>query len=145
MAEAQRLRGRLQFADSQLFGRASRFCLRAISAHTVATAPRQLSEGDRFALRVYRDRLKVDVPRLVSVLAQDIRVCQDSGASAVGASFAFPWYSRVPSPSNPSDRPSREPMTSWTWKGRQIPCWDPAGVLERLLVWLRQEPAVKWG
>ena len=72
--------------------------------------------------------------RLVQALLHE-----ESDASIV------PWYARVPSPSNPSDRPSRELLTSWTWRGRQIPCWDPAGVLERLLVWLRQDPAVKWG
>ena len=43
--ESQKLRGRMQFADSQLFGRVSKFCMKAVSDHAfVHGAGRRKSE-----------------------------------------------------------------------------------------------------
>ena len=59
---AQSLRGRLQFADSQIFGRSSKLCLKALDEHDQAGASK-LAEDSCNALRRYRQTLDHGRPR----------------------------------------------------------------------------------
>ena len=51
LKEAQRLRGRMQFADSQLFGRCGRLCLSAVTDHAYKSSSKKLSKACVDALR----------------------------------------------------------------------------------------------
>ena len=61
---AQSLRGRLQFADSQIFGRSSKLCLKALDDHVQANAF-NLSQDSCNALRRYRQILEHGRPRTI--------------------------------------------------------------------------------
>ena len=60
------LRGRLAFADAQVFGRAGRKCLQAITKHTYAKpfSP-DVSDDLRGAMQVLRGRLQGNEPRVL--------------------------------------------------------------------------------
>ena len=61
---AQSLRGRLQFADSQIFGRSGKLCLKALDDHVQANAF-NLSQDSCNALRRYRQILEHGRPRTI--------------------------------------------------------------------------------
>ena len=52
LKEAQHLRGRLQFADNQIFGCASRLCLKALDEHMASKADK-LSSDVKIAMQRY--------------------------------------------------------------------------------------------
>ena len=62
--QAQRLRGRMQFAESQLFGRTARRCLQVLSAHTTS-ASSKLSKRDGFFLQQFAILLREGPPRVL--------------------------------------------------------------------------------
>ena len=61
---AQRLRGRMQFAESRLFGRTGRRCVKAIAGHATGTVYR-LSEHSKRCLKRFMSLLTLADPRLV--------------------------------------------------------------------------------
>lgn len=68
-AEALRLRGRLQFASGQLFGRTSKACLAVLTAHAYSQTTGKLSAAAISALRLHRDMLGGSIPRKISARA----------------------------------------------------------------------------
>ena len=66
---AQRLRGRMQFADSQVFGKAGKRCMRILSDFSEGRRMR-LQQKDCFFLRLFRDLLKFGKPREVRISGQ---------------------------------------------------------------------------
>ena len=62
--EAQRLRGRLQFATGQIFGRTSKLCLKALDDH-VRCGAQQLSSDSLRALSLFRQTLTQGFPRSI--------------------------------------------------------------------------------
>ena len=69
--EAQRLRGRMQFAESQLFGRAGRRCIKALSGVADGFA-RSLNDREIQFLNIFCDMLEFGQPRK---LAADTGSC----------------------------------------------------------------------
>ena len=65
-AAALSLRGRMQFARSQLSSRASRLCLTAVSRHAVSSASPKLSGAVEEKLRLFADILESSPPRIIS-------------------------------------------------------------------------------
>ena len=65
LKEAQRLRGRMQFADSQLFGRCGRLCLSAVTDHAYKSSSKKLSKACVDALKRFQSSLKCGKPRVV--------------------------------------------------------------------------------
>ena len=61
---SQSMRGRLQFADGQIFGRSSRLCLKAIGGH-IASGSGDLSSDTCNALKTYRQILNHGRPRVL--------------------------------------------------------------------------------
>ena len=61
---SQSMRGRLQFADGQIFGRSSRLCLKAIDSH-IASGSGDLSSDTCNALKTYRQILNHGRPRVL--------------------------------------------------------------------------------
>ena len=64
--EAARLRGRMQFADSQLFGRSSRLCLKALNHHAASASTFDLSPDAKRSLARFACFLRSGEPRQVS-------------------------------------------------------------------------------
>ena len=64
-AAALRLRGRMQFCDSFLFGRASRLCLQAVTKHAYEGSGPSVPSDLWDALHRYRECLKVSRPHTV--------------------------------------------------------------------------------
>ena len=62
---AQRLRGRMQFAEAQLFGRTGRRCLRVLTDFPEGRRS-NLTNKDKFFLLMFRDMLLENVPREVT-------------------------------------------------------------------------------
>ena len=62
--QAQRLRGRMQFAESQIFGRTGRRCLRVLADFAEGRRGK-LSSKDVLFLSLFEDRLTGNEPRLV--------------------------------------------------------------------------------
>ena len=56
--ESQKLRGRMQFADGQLFGRMGRLCMRAVTQHAFPFKSKQMSEHTKDAMRRFNVFLK---------------------------------------------------------------------------------------
>ncbi|CAE7578426.1 unnamed protein product [Symbiodinium sp. CCMP2592] len=70
-AEAQRLRGRMQFCDSFLFGRASRLSLQAVSRHVHSTHD-EVIDGDLWdSLLRFHNCLQESRPHVVTATHQD--------------------------------------------------------------------------
>ena len=65
-SEALRLRGRLQFASGQLYGRTAKSCLAVLTAHAYSPVGAKLSESGLQALKTYRSLLSSNVPRKIS-------------------------------------------------------------------------------
>ena len=63
---ALRLRGRMQFADSQLFGRSARMCLRQVTKHAYSDVSDTLCEDCVFALDRFRKMLLEHKPRVLN-------------------------------------------------------------------------------
>ena len=61
---SQSMRGRLQFADGQIFGRSGRLCLKAIDSH-IASGSGDLSYDTCNALKTYRQILNHGRPRVL--------------------------------------------------------------------------------
>ena len=83
--EARRLRGRMQFAESQLFGRVGKRCLKALSDISDGVA-KVLSDKDLFFLGLFSEFLKSSAPREVSATSGQIPViftdaCYESDAT----------------------------------------------------------------
>ena len=70
-AEAQRLRGRMQFCDGFLFGRASRLSLQAVSKHVHSTSDIVCNEDLWDALLRFRSCLQRSRPRIVTANHQE--------------------------------------------------------------------------
>lgn len=78
---AQRLRGRLQFAEAQIFGRCGKRCLAVLSAFA-SGRKRKLDDNDTFFLEAFKAMMKSGRPRLIkranySVAAIFIDVCYE--------------------------------------------------------------------
>jgi hypothetical protein len=56
-AEALKLRGRLQFADGQLFGRLGKLCLKEITSHAFSSAGSKIDARLRKLLQLFHDHL----------------------------------------------------------------------------------------
>lgn len=65
LLSSQKLRGRMQFADSQLFGRIGRLCLRAITDHAYSGRGPKILEPCRLAMIRFAEFLKTSKPRRV--------------------------------------------------------------------------------
>ncbi|OLP88903.1 hypothetical protein AK812_SmicGene29665 [Symbiodinium microadriaticum] len=70
-AAALRLRGRMQFCDSFLFGRASRLCLQAVTKHAYEGSGPSVPSDLWDALHRYRECLKVSRPHTVCAAHND--------------------------------------------------------------------------
>ena len=66
-AQALKLRGRMQFAEGQLFGRVGRLCLRAVSDHAHLASTAVTSAGLIHALSRFAKMLEFAMPRTVKV------------------------------------------------------------------------------
>ena len=64
-ADAQRLRGRMQFAESQLFGRTGRRCIRALR-DAASKRRTKLAAHEKLALKLFKDLLETGKPRSVA-------------------------------------------------------------------------------
>lgn len=88
-SEGERLRGRLQFACGQLFGRTARNHIRIFSAH-IRSNRQALHEDTIHALSCIRSQIKMNIPRrIVGSLTDHVRMyvdasCEESGYSGVG-------------------------------------------------------------
>lgn len=65
--QAQRLRGRMQFADSQLYGRSGKRCLRTLSDFAECKRFRLLPK-DRLFLELFAELLRQNVPREIKAV-----------------------------------------------------------------------------
>ena len=61
--ESQKLRGRMQFADSPLFGRAGKFCMKAVSDHAFVHGAGRIKDECRLAMQRFANFLDRSVPR----------------------------------------------------------------------------------
>ena len=64
---AQRLRGRMQFAESQLFGRTGRRCLKVLSDFAEGRKLK-LQSKDKFFINLFKELLQNNIPREVCAL-----------------------------------------------------------------------------
>ena len=64
--ESLKLKGRLQFADGQLFGRLGKLCLKEVSNHAFCGASDKISSRCAQLLNVFREQLQVGPPREIS-------------------------------------------------------------------------------
>ena len=63
VTEAQKLRGRMQFMDGQIFGRLGRLCMRAVTDHAFTKRSTKLSEDTQAALKRFLVFLEHSGPR----------------------------------------------------------------------------------
>lgn len=64
--DALSLRGRMQFAHSQLWGRSAKLCLNAVTTHAYSEHGNNVCEKLAHFLEVFRDRLKTSKPRVAT-------------------------------------------------------------------------------
>lgn len=64
--DAFALRGRMQFAKSQIWGRSAKLCLAAVTAHAYSSGGDSLSEHAKICFRSFRDSLAAARPREIS-------------------------------------------------------------------------------
>ena len=64
--EAQKLRGRMQFAESQIFGRTGKRCIGCLCGFSCRRRSR-ISNSDALFLKLFASLLKSDVPREISL------------------------------------------------------------------------------
>ena len=72
LVEAQRLRGRMQFMDGQLFGRLGRLCMREVTNHTMVTNSTKLSKRTVDAMRRFAIFLEHAEPRQLSLSSDTV-------------------------------------------------------------------------
>ena len=72
LVEAQRLRGRMQFMDGQLFGRLGRLCMREVTNHTMVTNSTRLSKRTVDAMRRFAIFLEHAEPRQLSLCSDTV-------------------------------------------------------------------------
>ena len=78
MKDGERLRGRLQFMDGQLFGKLAQLAYKSLSRH-VASGGGRLNDRTRAHLRFIRDRIQSGKPKLVSCrLRETLHICVDA-------------------------------------------------------------------
>ena len=65
--DAIRLRGRLQFADGQLFGRLGKLCMKAITEHACSQKSCKISYRCRSLLALFCNALEMGKPRIISL------------------------------------------------------------------------------
>ena len=65
LLDSQKLRGRMQFADGQLFGRLGRLCLRAVTEHAYSGKGPKIKSGCIQALQRFKDFLQHSPPRRI--------------------------------------------------------------------------------
>ena len=65
LLDSQKLRGRMQFADGQLFGRLGRLCLCAVTEHAYSGKGPRIQAGCIQALRRFKDFLQHSPPRRI--------------------------------------------------------------------------------
>ena len=70
--ESQKLRGRMQFADGQLFGRLGRLCMRAVTQHAFPYRGKQLGDSTKDALRRFAVFLKFSEPRVLQLTSDNV-------------------------------------------------------------------------
>jgi len=91
-ADGERLRGRLQFASGQLFGRSARNRMRTLSKH-ISSGRATLCDSTKLALSELRAQISLNVPRAISGKMSDhVHVYVDAsydpeGYSGVGGIF----------------------------------------------------------
>ena len=91
-ADGERLRGRLQFASGQLFGRSARNRMRTLSKH-ISSGRATLCDSTKLALSELRTQISLNVPRAISGKMSDhVHVYVDAsydpeGYSGVGGIF----------------------------------------------------------
>ena len=91
-ADGERLRGRLQFASGQLFGRSARNRLRTLSKH-ISSGRAALCDDTKLALCELRTQISHNIPRAISgKMADHVHVYVDAsydpeGYSGVGGVF----------------------------------------------------------
>ena len=83
--DGERLRGRLNFMESQLFGKLSQHAFRGLSRHVLAGGGK-LSTASRVHLQFLKDRISKGKPRRVTTSLQDtvhifVDACHEPGAS----------------------------------------------------------------
>ena len=66
---AQRMRGRMQFAEAQMFGRTGRRCLRVLGDFAEGNK-QKLQSKDVFFLRLFKELLQINVPREIKSLCK---------------------------------------------------------------------------
>eukprot|EP00438_Fugacium_kawagutii_P010313 Skav234595 [mRNA] locus=scaffold540:38875:40689:- [translate_table: standard] len=69
--DAQRLRGRMQFADGQLFGRVGSLCMRSVTNHAFEKGGGKLEESCIRSLRRFAECLKLSIPRMIRKAADE--------------------------------------------------------------------------
>ena len=72
---ALRLRGRMQLADSQIFGRMSKLCLRAITKHAYGDASEALSAGALEAMVRFKTAVGNNIPRVLNAWRANPMFC----------------------------------------------------------------------
>ena len=65
--DAIRLRGRLQFADGQLFGRLGKLCLKSITEHSLNSSCKKVSNRCRSLLTMFCKMMESGKPRIISL------------------------------------------------------------------------------
>ena len=93
--EANRLRGRMQFADGQLFGRSSKLCLKALSDHATKTGTFKLTEQACRDIERFICFLTKGAPRRVSRVSGDPWIvltdaCFDESLCGIGGVLVGP-------------------------------------------------------
>ena len=72
LLESQRLRGRMQFADGQLFGRIGQLCLRSVSNHGFSGLGPKLRPDCIKALFRFKNFLSENKPRRIGCVFKDV-------------------------------------------------------------------------
>ena len=70
--DSQKLRGRMQFADGQVFGRLGRLCMRAVVQHAFPFKGEKLSNQTRDALRRFSMFLEHSGPRVLELASTTV-------------------------------------------------------------------------
>ena len=65
--DAIRLRGRMQFADGQLFGRLGKLCLKSITEHSLNNSCKKVSSRCRSLLTMFCNMMESGKPRIISL------------------------------------------------------------------------------
>ena len=93
--EANRLRGRMQFADGQLFGRSSKLCLKALSDHATTPGAFKLTEKACRDIERFTCFLTKGAPRRVTRISGDPWIvltdaCFDESLCGIGGVLVGP-------------------------------------------------------